>query len=302
MRMEKLYFNPELFRLHWLGVTGQYIPSNDSREEILIEYKGDPVLPVSPVRHAIVVLFNGNVFIPFEIIVYSNYLTCRFQTREIVCKRMKTMNFGHRRNGKVLSQVLTFKNFHPQDLAVTVDHLVLDARKHGMKASFLFDDPFPYYANWLVPSASPDLPRITLRSGHIINLTITLELVGEPSAGTLHMNIGTQLEMTLMEIRYNFEEGELEFRPVLYHVNQSDMPYEGILRFASTYRENYTIKEIISSTKALGFYYNESQSYHSGEELEIRFRYDGSQEENLTDVCCGEQFLRHHYLTDLMRI
>ena len=76
------------------------------------------------------------------------------------------------------------------------------------------------------------------------------------------------------------------FSPSLYRINHYDMPHHGQLTFTSTYQERYNVREIISDTRALSFKFSPSKFYHRMDEVRIKFTYQASREENLTDTCC----------------
>jgi len=51
IRMERILFNSNNFRMHWFRYNGLYIFPDRIKEEILLEYIGPKILPVSPVKY-----------------------------------------------------------------------------------------------------------------------------------------------------------------------------------------------------------------------------------------------------------
>lgn len=64
LRFEKVYFNAQVYSMHWFRHNGGYIYPNQSKEEMLLEYRGERNLTQSPNNYIVTIEFNGGIFVP----------------------------------------------------------------------------------------------------------------------------------------------------------------------------------------------------------------------------------------------
>lgn len=89
--------------------------------------------------------------------------------------------------------------------------------------------------------------------------------------------------------------------PPVYIINHFDREHQGSLQLLSTYQDVFQIRDIVSDTTCLHFVFNESREYEPNQKVLIPFRFVPNQEENnLTQDCCSEEFLRRHYIDSLI--
>ena len=122
-------------------------------------------------------------------LVYDYALTCQHQSKEVRCSRIGAINFGHRSSGNTLAQNITLKNLNPKSLQINLSQLSKSASKVGIAATMRLSRPFPSDPTFRVSSGPKGRLQFPLKTGHTINLTIELELKGEPIAGIVSLYI-----------------------------------------------------------------------------------------------------------------
>ena len=65
IRMERIIYNSQKFKMHWFRYSGLYIFPERVKEEIMLEYVGPREIPISPVKYAAAIEFSGGIFVPF---------------------------------------------------------------------------------------------------------------------------------------------------------------------------------------------------------------------------------------------
>lgn len=74
--MIRVIYDESKFKLLWLQDKRDYIFPNHQRDEFSLQYIGSRSLIISPMKYVALLEFNGNLFIPLEIIVYDKTLQC----------------------------------------------------------------------------------------------------------------------------------------------------------------------------------------------------------------------------------
>jgi hypothetical protein len=122
-----------------------------------------------------------------------------------------------------------------------------------------------------------------------------------PISGETFLRFSTEFESFATRVKFSFEEGKLFLTPPVYIISHFDREHEGALQLLSTYQDSLQIREIVSDTVCLHFFFNESKEYEPNQIALIPFRFSPNQEENnLTHDCCSEEFLRRHYIDSLI--
>lgn len=148
IRMERILFNAQKFKMHWFRYTGLYIFPQRTKEEIMLEYIGPRQIPISPLKYAAAIEFSGGIYVPFEVMVFDRTLACLYQGKETRCSSVKYINFGYQKNEqKVQAQTIVFRNFNPHNLTLSITHLPNLTISHGLTLSLAVSGPFPPYAN-----------------------------------------------------------------------------------------------------------------------------------------------------------
>jgi hypothetical protein len=76
-----------------------YIFPNHQRDEFSLQYIGPRNLQISPLKYIALLEFNGNLFIPLEIVVYDRTLQCVYddieKAKPIKCSDLSAVEFGY---------------------------------------------------------------------------------------------------------------------------------------------------------------------------------------------------------------
>lgn len=94
----RVIYDESKFKLLWLQDRRDYIFPNHQRDEFSLQYIGPKNLPLSPVKYVALMEFNGNLFIPLEIVVYDKTLQCVYDDDEqktIKCADLPAIEFGY---------------------------------------------------------------------------------------------------------------------------------------------------------------------------------------------------------------
>lgn len=146
IRIERIIFNSEQFRMNWFGYTGTYVYPGKFKQEFMLEYIGKKEIPLSPYKFAAVMELSGGISIPFETMVYDNTLYCKHQGKESRCNKIKYINFGYQKTEQNMQvQVLTIANLNPTNISLTMQPYSLPALRN-IKLSVLVGKPFPFYS------------------------------------------------------------------------------------------------------------------------------------------------------------
>lgn len=84
----------------WLQDRRDYIFPNHQRDEFSLQYIGERRLKVSPMKYLALLEFNGNLFIPLEVVVYDRTLQCVYYEDVGVekrgkCSELTPISFGY---------------------------------------------------------------------------------------------------------------------------------------------------------------------------------------------------------------
>lgn len=183
VRMERVLFNSNNFRMHWYRYNGLYIFPDRVKAEILLEYTGTRQLPLSPAKFIAAIEFSGGIFVPFEVMVFDHTLACIYQGKEHRCSSLKYINFGHKNDTRLQTQVITFRNLNPNLITLGLHPLPPNASRTSMQLTAKFGEPFPYYESHSYETSQQTFVR--LRSGHCVNLTIEMRSRGKPQSGEI---------------------------------------------------------------------------------------------------------------------
>lgn len=232
IRVERLRFNPQSFRMQWFAFTGTYVYPNQVQQEIFLEYIGPKEIPVSPFKYLAVMELSGGIHIPFETMVYDNTLYCKHQGREGRCSKLKAINFGYQKTEQnSQAQVLTIANLNPTNISLTIQPYSLP--KGNIQLSISIGKPFPFYHGAIEQVGNTVL--VHLRSGHAINITFQVK-VNETTVGDMLLDISTPYEKIQPHLKFHFETGKLIFEHEIVKIPYSDRAYRGCLNLSSTYR------------------------------------------------------------------
>lgn len=94
----RVIYDESKFKLLWLQDRRDYIFPNHQRDEFSLQYIGPKTLTLSPVKYVALLEFNGNLFIPLEIVVYDKTLQCVYDDEEqkaIKCADLPVIEFGY---------------------------------------------------------------------------------------------------------------------------------------------------------------------------------------------------------------
>jgi hypothetical protein len=186
--------------MHWFRYSGTYIYPERVKEEILLEYIGPRVLPLSPVKYAAAIELSGGIFVPFEVMVFDNTLVCLYQGKEDRCSKLKLIGFGYQKTDqKVQTQTVTFKNHNPTNITLRLEPYSIPHK--NINFSVTFDRPFPFYQGSMTQENA--ITKIELRSGHTINMTIQVR-VTKTIVGDMVLMLNTPYEKITPKIRFHF--------------------------------------------------------------------------------------------------
>lgn len=65
MRVERVLYYKDEFKMYWYGYTGTYVYPGKTKEEFYLEYIGDREIIMSPQRHAAIIELAGGILVPF---------------------------------------------------------------------------------------------------------------------------------------------------------------------------------------------------------------------------------------------
>jgi hypothetical protein len=143
------------------------------------------------VKYAAAIEFSGGIFVPFEVMVFDRTLACLFQGKETRCSAIRYVNFGYQKKEQRLqAQTIVVRNFNPHSVTLSLDRLPDLGKTHGLQLSFAFSEPVPAYKNYSV--RSEERTTVFLHSGHYINLTLEMRIVGSPVSGETFLNVSTE--------------------------------------------------------------------------------------------------------------
>lgn len=110
-----------------------------------MQYIGTTKLPISPLKFLVTLEFNGNLYIPIEIVVYDHTLQCLYNNVQQKCSEMPVIDYGYFRNNQPKFKQIVIRNWNPvaKELQIKVkDNLI---RKFGLNCSVNIFGPFPNY-------------------------------------------------------------------------------------------------------------------------------------------------------------
>ena len=80
----------------------------------MFSYIGPLEIDISPKKYLIVLEFNGNIFVPIELVIFDQTLQCLFNNLAQKCSKLASLSYGYfKSDGSVKSKQIVLRNWNP---------------------------------------------------------------------------------------------------------------------------------------------------------------------------------------------